>query len=133
MDERRVHHLDMVQTVISRMSMVSGQVKTWTVTLVAALFALAAKDANPNYFLIALLPAVAFWFVDAYYLSQERLFRCLYDYVRTQTGPVDFSMDTRSSCAEASSVASTIFSVTLFGFYGPILLAIGITSWAAGR
>jgi hypothetical protein len=64
--------------------------------LIAALFALAAKDSNQFYVLIAYFPLFIFWTLDGYFLSQERRFRALYDYVRKlDEAAVDFSMDTR--------------------------------------
>jgi hypothetical protein len=53
-----------------------------SVTLSAALFALAARDSNSAFAVLALFPAVPFWGLDAYYLWQERLFRRLYDELR---------------------------------------------------
>jgi len=67
--------------------------KGWSVTLVAALFALAARDANSRYVYIAYLPVLSFWGLDGYFLMMERQFRSHYDRVR-QTPPAetDFSM-----------------------------------------
>lgn len=65
------------------------------VPLVAGIFALASKDTNKMYFLIAYVPIIVFWGLDAYYLLQERLFRSLYNKVRnTEEEKIDFSMDT---------------------------------------
>ena len=70
--------------------------KGWSITLIAALFALAAKDSNKFYILIAYFPLFIFWSLDGYFLSQERKFRALYDYVRKlDEKKIDFSMDTR--------------------------------------
>lgn len=54
-------------------------------------------------YLVAAFCAVAlFWCLDGYYLRQERLFRSLYDYVRTsETGGTDYSMDTRPYASQA--------------------------------
>src|SRR2546426_9868329 len=77
-DEEAVY-LQIVQGVITRMGSNSFVLKGWNVTLVSALFALAAEDSNSRFILIAILPTLAFWFLDAYYLRQERLFRKLYE------------------------------------------------------
>src|ERR1035441_11013716 len=70
--------------------------KGWTITLIAALFALAAKDANPKYIFVAYFPVIIFWVLDGYFLSQERRFRALYDDVRMlDEKDINFSMDTR--------------------------------------
>ena len=80
--ETKIAHLQMIQAVITRMAENSFMAKGWTVTLVTALFALAAVDANRFFVYVAYLPAVMFWALDAYFLRQERLFRKLYDQVR---------------------------------------------------
>jgi len=66
--------------------------KGWTATLAAALTALAAKETEARFSILALLPALAFWGLDAYYLRQERLFRRLYDQVR-QASAEDLAED----------------------------------------
>lgn len=75
-------HLEFLQAAINRMAGNLFLLKGWTVTLIAALFALAAKDANPLYAAIAYFPLFVFWTLDGYFLSQERCFRALYDHVR---------------------------------------------------
>ena len=72
--ESKIAHLQMIQAVITRMAGNSFLVKGWTVTLVTALFVLAAADANRFFVYVAYLPAVMFWALDAYFLRQERLF-----------------------------------------------------------
>ena len=54
----------------------------WTVTVVAALLAVSAKETQILFAVLALLPTIAFWILDAYYLHQERLFRGLYNKTR---------------------------------------------------
>jgi hypothetical protein len=46
--ENKRKHLEMIQGVINRMARNLFFLKGWTTTLIAALFALAAKDANPS-------------------------------------------------------------------------------------
>lgn len=53
-------HLEFIQTSINRMSGNLFLLKGWSVTLVAALFALAAKDTNKAYILIAYFPLLIF-------------------------------------------------------------------------
>ena len=92
--ETKIAHLQMIQAVITRMAGNSFMVKGWTVTLVTALFALAAVAAQR----VLCLPWRTFrrscfghWM--PYFLRQERLFRKLYDHVReAKNGTVDFSM-----------------------------------------
>ena len=44
--ENKIKHLEMIEHIIERMAKNSFQLKTWTMTLVAAIFALSSKDAN---------------------------------------------------------------------------------------
>ena len=72
-------YLSILQGVIERMAENSRSCKVWCSTLVAAILVLVARTENPDYVLIALLPAVAFLFLDAYYLALERAFRSSYE------------------------------------------------------
>jgi hypothetical protein len=93
--------------------------KGWSVTLIAALFALAAKDTNKLYILIAYFPLLIFWLLDGYFLSQERKFRALFDHVRKlNEDSIDFSMDTRPFADDANnSWAAALLSRTLLVYY----------------
>lgn len=134
--DEKVKHLELIQAVISRLAQNSFALRGWAVTLVAAIFALSAKGANQWYFLIALIPALTFWGLDAYYLRQERLFRKLYDTVRA-LDPEEllnnpFSMDTlpftfpdfpetlADEEQQVESWLSTCWSKTIGWIYGPI-------------
>ncbi|MDW7728319.1 MAG: hypothetical protein SCH70_14675, partial [Candidatus Methanoperedens sp.] len=82
--EQKIKHLEFIQGVVNRMATNSFLIKGWCITLVSALFALAAKDANFKYIIIAFIPVPVFWILDSYYLWQERLFRALYDQIRVK-------------------------------------------------
>ncbi|HZV11832.1 MAG TPA: hypothetical protein VFA55_01350 [Candidatus Kapabacteria bacterium] len=72
----------------------SFMIKGWAVTLVSALSVLAAKDSNLRFLLVAYMVAPTFWGLDAFYLSQERQYRDLYnDVKKKQESEIDFSMD----------------------------------------
>jgi len=87
-------HLEFIGNTINRLAGNSFLLKGWTITLIAGAFALAAKDANPCYVLLAFFPAFLFWFLDGFYLQQERLYRCLWnDVSRKDEAEVDFSMN----------------------------------------
>jgi len=121
-------HLEMIQVVISRMAQNSFAFKGWAVTLVAGMFALADKEARACYFLLALLPTVIFWALDAYYLRQEKLFRHLYDTIRRMSDDQwerdPFTMDTKPYCDQAPSTWKALRSATLGWLYGSLALAI---------
>ncbi len=87
-------HLQMVQAVVFRMGQNAFEVKTWAVTLMAAVFVLTPSDGASRWGLwLVLIPAIIFWVLDAYYFRRERLFRELYDAVRAGGVPA-FAMDT---------------------------------------
>jgi predicted membrane channel-forming protein YqfA (hemolysin III family) len=72
MNEPRIKHLEMIQVVINRLAGNSFMLKSWSITVVSALMALAAKDANARYALLALFPALCF----SAALSMRNLSRC---------------------------------------------------------
>jgi len=115
----------MIQGIVNRLSHNSFLLKGWSVVLISAMFALAAKDSQILFVYLAYFPAGAFWFLDAYFLKQERLFRKLYDKVRLlDQGAIDFSMNTSSLEKEISSYSSILVSKTLLAFHGTVILSI---------
>ena len=125
--ETKVEHLKFVQAVIARMSTNSFLLKGWTVTLVAALFAFGAKEADRAFVVIAWVPVLVFAGLDAYYLCRERLYRRLHAKVAAMPddAPTDFSMDTPEFRA-ADTWRRALASKTILAFYLPVagLLAV---------
>lgn len=126
--EKKLKHLEFLQLTITRMNVNSFLLKGWTITLVAALFALAAKDANSNYVMIAYVVIPSFWVLDGYFLSIERRYRDLYNEVAKKNEEnIDFDMNhTRFDKGDRTWV-SGIFSSTLLIFYGiSIITTLGV-------
>ena len=124
MEDKR-KHLELVQGVINRMAGNSFMLKGWAVTLVAGIFALAGKDTDKLYFLVAYVPIIIFWGLDAYYLLQERLYRSLYDKVRqTDENNIDFSLKATAQefNSERTCYGSCLFSQTELWFYLPLAI-----------
>ena len=65
--ESKMKHLEFIQATITRMNQNSFQIKGWMITIVSALLALYANSENVVYILVAIVPAIIFWFLDAYY------------------------------------------------------------------
>jgi hypothetical protein len=124
MDYDRAKHLDLLQSVISRMASNSFALKGWSVTVTAALLGLAAKDSSPGFAIIAFYPALAFWGLDAYYLRQERRFRALYDAVRKDVVVEPFAMDPKGFDAQVASGLCTLLAGVVAGLHLPIIAAI---------
>jgi len=77
--ENKIKHLEFIQNIVTRLNTNSFQIKGLAITIVAALLAVYASTKKLDFILIALLPTLIFWFLDAYYLQQERKFRGLYN------------------------------------------------------
>lgn len=116
-------HLEMIQAVITRMATNSFLIKGWCVTLVAGIMALSAKDNDKRFIIIAYYPVLMFWILDGYFLYQERLFRKLYEKVRTSNDDIKFSMDTTAFKKEVTWLAA-FFSKTLLLFYFVMIVAV---------
>ena len=117
-------HLEFIQAAINRMASNLFLLKGWTVTLIAALFALANNESKDAYFLIAYFPAIVFWALDGYFLSMERRFRALYDSVRVKVeDDIDYSMDTLAFKDE-HTWAKAMLSRTLSIYYGGLILTM---------
>lgn len=127
MSETKLKHLEMIQMIVNRMAGNSFLIKGWSITLVSALFALAAKDADTRYVLISYFPAIIFWSLDGYFLFQERLFRSLFDKVRiSQELESDFSMNTTGLENGPATWLSATFSKTILSFHGVVFFTICI-------
>jgi hypothetical protein len=127
-EEDLLKHLEFIQDIINRMAKNSFLLKGWTVTIVAAFFALSAQNLDIKFVILAIFPVVTFWILDAFYLRQERLFRALYNDVRKETGiqKDPFSLDTSPYIRNVQSLTRTVVSKTLIIFYGIIIFSIFI-------
>lgn len=116
----------MIQAVISRMAGNSFQLRGWTVALVGALLAVSASETQVRFAVLALLPAIAFWVLDAYYLRQEHLFRNLYDRIRTapdvELSADPYSMSTKN--VEQVSWLEIVRRPVILGLHLPALIAV---------
>lgn len=72
-------HINILQSVISRMAGNSAMCKTWCVTLVAAIIALVADKGLGSYSVLIVFPTTIFMFMDSYYLAMEKMFRKSYE------------------------------------------------------
>jgi len=115
----------MIQGVINRLSHNSFLLKGWSVVLVSALFALAARDSALMFIYLAYFPAVVFWGLDGYFLRQEKLFRKLYDKIRVATDDsIDYSMNTEPVSNEVDDWSAVTLSKTLLAFHGVVVVSI---------
>ena len=73
-------HLNIMQSVIQRMSSNSSSSKAWCITLVSAVLVIVADKSKPQYSWIAVIPTSLFLVLDAYYLALEKGFRESYNH-----------------------------------------------------
>ena len=130
MNEDQRLHLQFIQNVITRMNANSFQVKTWTVSIIVALAALAVNSKNYLYILISVVPTILFWTLDSYYLQQERKFRGLYKDVVLGNVPL-YLMQINRYREGIYQFSSALFSNSIIKFYGAILASILLATFIA--
>lgn len=92
MNEHSIKHLEFIQSNIVRMNQNSFQMKGWTITIISALLVIFAASinnktgfGNVGFIFAAIVPTFLFWFLDSYYLQQEKKFRGIYNDVALLT------------------------------------------------
>ena len=130
-----IKHLEFIQNVITRMNINSFQIKGWCIIIVSSLLALYTSTKNNYFSLTAVFPTTIFWFLDAYYLNQERKFRGLYNDIAGVTDePKDikiFAMRPDLYISGKYSYWRSFFSITILKMYlAMIITLIGIFSYA---
>jgi hypothetical protein len=125
MEQEKIQHLEFIQNIINRMNTNSFQIKEWMITIVSALLALYASGDNVTYIFVAIIPTLLFWYLDAYYLQQERKFRKLYDDVLPDDSEISlFSMQIQNYTDCKCCLWSTFFSKTIAWLYGTIVILL---------
>ncbi len=129
--EQRIAHLQMIQGVISRVSSDSQNIKTLSVTVAAAVIALAgtSQTYSTSITILSMFIMLLFWWLAANSLLVERSYRYMYDEIRTNNIVSDFSMDWRTYCDRVPSVWSLAFSQSIFPVYLSVLLLLGVVSY----
>ena len=126
--ENKIKHLEMIQSIITRMAQNSFMIKGWSLTLVVAMFAFVPKTAC-LFIPVAIIPILIFACLDAYYLQLERRYKKLYDIVREkEESDVDFNLTIIGQCKEeGNKYCVCLFSRSILLFYSPVLIAcVGI-------
>lgn len=82
-DKENLHkEIDLIQECIKRMASNSFLLKGWTISLVAVVLALSEKNVSPYFLgLVVLVPLISFWYLDAFFLYTEKLYRKMYEWV----------------------------------------------------
>jgi hypothetical protein len=78
----RVQHLEFIQAVVTRLAGNSATMKRYCIALVAIGMGIYKTIGEPQAFSALIVIVLAFWWLDARYLEDEKRFRRLYDIVR---------------------------------------------------
>lgn len=130
MEEEKRQHLEFIQNVITRMNTNSFQIKGMAITIVSALIAIYASNSNIAFIFLGIAPTILFWFLDSYYLQQERKFRGVYNNVAGLKSDVEiklYEMPIHKFQGGQYCFCKVFFSKTIACLYGTIvfLLLIG--------
>ena len=116
--------IEIIQDIIRRMGFNSFMIKGQAITLVVVTLLLRGTEYQVW---IAFIPMLVFWFLDAYFLWQERMYRKLYEWVinnRLKTEEYLFDMNAYRFEGEVQSRFRIMFSITLGWFYVSIAILI---------
>ena len=123
MENEKIKHLEFIQNIITRMNTNSFQIKGWTITIISAILALFASTGKICFILISVFPAVVFWFLDTFYLLQERKFRKLYEEIIETNKIKSFSMKEIKLYHKGTiNYFKIFFSKTIFYLYFPLII-----------
>lgn len=138
MDKKEVllKEIDLIQSCINRMAQNSFVVKGWTISLVAVVLALMPETIS--YKIVSSLGIIAtfcFWYLDAFFLKTERLYRWKYEWVitnRMQSDEYLFNLNPKNSNMWPSDKKKepTILRIMFTKTLVPIYLTLVILSMA---
>ncbi|MGP8214842.1 MAG: hypothetical protein ACLQQ4_04700 [Bacteroidia bacterium] len=124
--------IDLIQTVITRMANNSFLLKGWLISIVAVVIALTKDSILKDLYvpLFLLVPILTFWYLDAYFLRLERIYRDIYEWViknRLNSDEHIFELaPVPRTDKKIGDVYEVMGSQTLRVFYGIPLAAIVI-------
>lgn len=129
MNEEKKLALGFIQDIISRLSQKSFLVKGWSLSIIAVLGIM--LDKNKFYESLALIICISiivFWFLNAFYLHTERLYRILYsqktslnDDDKTMLS-LDLSKLKKDTSIKKKGIINAFFSRTVWTFHLTTLL-----------
>lgn len=119
-----IEEVKLIQDIIKRMASNSFNVKTWAITLIVATLLFKGND---KHIFIAFIPLFAFWYLDAYYLRQERLFREIHKWItlyRIDNEDKLFDFNPTKFTDKVQSTKKIMWSISILPFYGSIFLML---------
>lgn len=97
--------------------------KGWAISIIAVVLTLADKSVEPAIMsLLVLIPLMSFWYLDAFFLRTEMMYRMMYEWVLASRMAGDqsklYDLNPRRFEKEVDSLLSVMWSITLRWFYG---------------
>ncbi len=124
-----IEELKILQGVINRMVQNSLECKKWTLALAVGVLSLKIEAISHLYGLCVLgVLLLCFWFLDAYYLMQEKLFRKQYQWLienRLKTDERLFEVFPAHQTCQSMQLLSAMFSFSLFPYWVLGLCLVG--------
>lgn len=123
----KIKHLEFIQEIIKRMANNSFLLKGWSLTLTVAILGFFTKGEGSVDPKVMLIIPVLFWYLDSYYLSQERAYRKLFIKVKDYVGEdedVNFDLNAAQHLNGMFSVIASMISKTILPFYLVQLLVL---------
>ncbi|WRF70616.1 hypothetical protein FNE43_06985 [Helicobacter pylori] len=124
-----VEELKILQGVINRMAQNSLECKKWTLALAVGVLSLKIEAISNSYGLCVLgVLLLCFWFLDAYYLTQERSFRKQYQWLienRLKTDERLFEVLPAHQTCRCVQFLCSMFSFSLFPYWVLGLCLVG--------
>lgn len=106
--------LELVQSCITRMANNSFSLKGWLIVLLVAAIALAPEQINKTLLLLITTSAtICLWYLDAYYLKQERLFRWKYEWIIRHRSSCEDKKDNRKFLYDLNPNNADMWDLTL--------------------
>ena len=128
--------IDLIQACINRMAQNSFMIKGWTISLVAVVLALLPESFDlTGLCLIGIVATLCFWYLDAFFLRTEKLYRWKYEWVlerRLSSEDFCYDLDPYNSqmwllnmdgtSKKTPRITEIMATKTLFPIYLPLLV-----------
>ncbi len=123
--------IDVIQLIITRMWANSFLIKWWTVMLVVWIIALDKFNSDNWIWLltVAIIAIIIFWWLDSFFLQQERLYRKLYKWVvenREKSDEYIFDMSTKRLFRQEDCRLYSFFSKTIRPMYSLLIILVTV-------
>lgn len=125
--------IDLIQGCINRMANNSFLLKGWLVSIITVIIALTPDNLNKIIiFFTIIMVTISFWYLDAFFLRTEKLYRKMYEWVLKKRlqgiKELQYNLNPHRFDTEVEHVLIIMFSKTLIFFYGIIFLLILVVS-----